>query len=212
MNPLIEFCQANLSHDIQKAIDIFQADNDVDVEIVDCLSRCDVCASTCYCLVDGQLVYAKNADKLIDKVYDYLNQDNLTKIDQIYQTVEDLAMTQEQILNITPSAAQQVKQLFNESGVPEYYLRISAHAGGCGCSGGGIQYGMVAEEAPSEYDTIIESEGVKLLVDQNDIDLLTGTMIDFAEATDELPGGFTIDNPNAANKSGGCCGGGNHKH
>lgn len=213
MNPLIEFCQANLSQGVQKAIDVFRQEPTVDVEVVDCLSQCDVCATTCYCLVDGQLIYAKNVDRLIDKVYRYLKQDHATKLDQIYQTLEELSMTQEQILVVTPAAAEQVKQLFADSGVPDYYLRISAQAGGCGCSGHAIQYGMVAEEGPGEYDTVIESEGVKLLVDKNDIELLTGTTIDFAEATDELPGGFTIDNPNAAQASGGgCCGGGGHHH
>jgi iron-sulfur cluster assembly protein len=44
-------------------------------------------------------------------------------------------------------------------------------------------------------DQLIEQHGIKILIDQDSILILKGTIIDYKESL--MGGGFTIDNPNA---------------
>ncbi|EAU55790.1 iron-sulfur cluster insertion protein ErpA [Mariprofundus ferrooxydans] len=96
---------------------------------------------------------------------------------------------------LTEAAAQKVHGLMeNESN--DLNLRVFVSGGGCS----GFQYGFTFEEEVKENDTVIDSNGVRLLVDQMSLDLLDGAEIDYQ--TSIQGESFVIRNPNAASTCG----------
>lgn len=74
-------------------------------------------------------------------------------------------------------------------------LRVFVEGGGCS----GMQYGM-SFDTPKPDDSVIESEGVRFLLDPNSGVYLEGSVVDF---DDGLQGkGFEIKNPNAQSSCG----------
>src|SRR5258705_7084944 len=64
-------------------------------------------------------------------------------------------------LVFTDSAANKVKQLIDEEGNTELKLRVFVTGGGCS----GFQYGFTFDEVKSDDDTVMEKNGVMLLID-----------------------------------------------
>ncbi|EHY92024.1 MULTISPECIES: HesB/IscA family protein [Staphylococcus] len=95
------------------------------------------------------------------------------------------------VINMTESAAYEVKDMLQQNDMPDGYLKVKVNGGGCT----GLTYGMSAEEEPGENDEIFEFHGLKVLVDKYDKPVLDGTTIDFKQSL--MGGGFQIDNPNA---------------
>jgi len=94
-------------------------------------------------------------------------------------------------LAFTDSAALKVFQLIEEEGNLSLNLRVFITGGGCS----GFQYGFTFEDTISADDTIVEKNGVKLLVDPMSFQYLAGATIDYK---DDLDGQrFVIRNPNA---------------
>lgn len=89
------------------------------------------------------------------------------------------------------SAAQKVKELIAEEGDDALMLRVFISGGGCS----GFQYGFTFDENVSDGDTVIEKEGVKLLVDPMSFQYLIGAEIDYTEGLEGAQ--FVIRNPNA---------------
>lgn len=104
----------------------------------------------------------------------------------------------EQEIRITPKAVNEVKKIREENNIPENFgLRVGVKGGGCS----GLKYSLGFDGEEKEGDTVIEQEGIKLLVDGKSLFYLSGTELDF---TDGLNGrGFVFNNPNAA-KTCGC--------
>ena len=77
-------------------------------------------------------------------------------------------------------------------------LRVSVEGGGCS----GFQYGLMIDEGEGDAttDAVIESNGVKLLVDPISARYLSGAEVDFVDNI--TGGGFTIKNPNAKSTCG----------
>jgi iron-sulfur cluster assembly protein len=94
-------------------------------------------------------------------------------------------------LSLTPVAASKVKGILAERNLPEHGLRVFVSGGGCS----GMQYGMAIEGSPREFDTVVEHDGVKIIVDPTSMMYLGGSVIDFVENL--MGGGFKIENPNA---------------
>lgn len=61
----------------------------------------------------------------------------------------------------TDSAANKVKDLIVEEGNPDLKLRVFVTGGGCS----GFQYGFTFDEETSDDDTVMQKNGVTLLVD-----------------------------------------------
>jgi iron-sulfur cluster assembly protein len=103
------------------------------------------------------------------------------------------------VLTLTPKASERLSERLAEH-PGEAYVRVAA-APACGC--GRIGYSMAIESAPSEADQVLDSGGVRFLVDADSLPFVDGGTIDY---NDELVGGgFTIESPNV---QGGCgCGG-----
>ena len=95
------------------------------------------------------------------------------------------------VLTVTAEAAAKIKELLVARNLEGYSLRVFVSGGGCS----GLQYGMTLEEKPDKYDTVVNAEGVNLLVDPTSLQYLMGANIDYVDSL--MGGGFRIDNPNA---------------
>ncbi len=99
-------------------------------------------------------------------------------------------------LLFTDAAALKVKSLIDEEGDQSLKLRVFISGGGCS----GFQYGFTFESNEGDGDTIIENQGVKLLVDPMSIQYLMGAEIDYSEGLEGAQ--FVIRNPNATTTCG----------
>lgn len=103
---------------------------------------------------------------------------------------------EEPTLTVTPAAVSIIKNLLAERDIPNHALRVFVSGGGCS----GMQYGMSFEEDAQNYDTVVETDGVRLLIDPTSLVYLQGATVDFVDSL--IGGGFRIDNPNAASSCG----------
>ncbi|RMH06162.1 MAG: iron-sulfur cluster insertion protein ErpA [Nitrospirae bacterium] len=100
------------------------------------------------------------------------------------------------MVTITPVAEEKIKELIKEEEDDVIGLRIYVKGGGCS----GYQYGMAFESKIDEDDTIIEKDGMKLIIDSQSAPMLQGAEVDYV---DSLQGsGFAIKNPNAKSTCG----------
>ncbi len=110
------------------------------------------------------------------------------------------------LLSVTEAASTKLREILEEEGTPEAFLRITLAPGGHG----GAQYILGLEEAADDGDTIIDAGAVKVLVDGDSATLMDGANIDYVEGFERS--GFVIDNPNMQSGcgcgGGGACGGG----
>jgi len=91
----------------------------------------------------------------------------------------------------TDSAAAKVAELLAEEDNPDLKLRVYITGGGCS----GFQYGFTFDDEMAEDDTLIEKNGVQVLIDAMSLQYLKGAEIDYK---DDLSGArFVIRNPNA---------------
>lgn len=104
--------------------------------------------------------------------------------------------TETPVLTVTPDATAKIRELLQQRNIPHHALRVFVAGGGCS----GLQYGMAFEEQPQEFDTVVETDGVRLIVDPTSIMYLGGSTIDFVDSL--MGGGFRIDNPNAVSTCG----------
>ena len=84
--------------------------------------------------------------------------------------------TQDPLL-FTDNAANKVKQLIEEEGNSELKLRVFVSGGGCS----GFQYGFTFDEVANEDDTVMNKNGVQLLIDPMSFQYLVGAEIDYTE-------------------------------
>lgn len=77
MRPIIEFCISNLANGAQKAREQLERDPNLDIIEYGCLSYCGKCARSLYALVNGEPVSADSPDELVDKIYQYMDENPL---------------------------------------------------------------------------------------------------------------------------------------
>lgn len=107
------------------------------------------------------------------------------------------AMTEvQEPLLFTDNAANKVKQLIEEEGNVELKLRVFVSGGGCS----GFQYGFTFDEVSNEDDTVLNKNGVQLLIDPMSLQYLAGAEIDYQEGLEGAQ--FVIKNPNATTTCG----------
>jgi iron-sulfur cluster insertion protein len=99
-------------------------------------------------------------------------------------------------LLFTDNAANKVKQLIEEEGNAELKLRVFVSGGGCS----GFQYGFTFDEVANEDDTVMNKNGVQLLIDPMSFQYLVGAEIDYTEGLEGSQ--FVIKNPNATTTCG----------
>jgi len=98
-------------------------------------------------------------------------------------------------ISITEKAAEKVKVAMEKQGKTDAGLRLYVSGGGCS----GFQYGL-AFDKKNDGDNVIESHGVKVLVDQESAKYLDGSEIDYEESV--MGEGFKVNNPNATETCG----------
>ena len=102
------------------------------------------------------------------------------------------------MITLTPTASQEVKRLIEKEQKPDLGLRVGIKGGGCS----GMTYVLSIDEVvPKQYDTVLEQDGIKILIDAKSHLYLDGTTIDYKNSL--MGGGFSFENP-LAKKSCGC--------
>jgi len=98
----------------------------------------------------------------------------------------------EKLIKLSESAGRKVASLMQRDGVANGALRVKIVGGGCA----GLEYKMDFEKnPPTPKDILIESAGVRVLVDVKSALYVSGSEIDFQDKM--IGGGFKIHNPNA---------------
>jgi iron-sulfur cluster assembly protein len=98
----------------------------------------------------------------------------------------------ERLVKLTENAARKVSTLLTKQGRPTGVLRVAVVGGGCS----GLQYKMDLQDAPASRDILVESGGVRVVVDPKSALYVTGSELDYVDALQD--GGFKVKNPNAA--------------
>lgn len=98
----------------------------------------------------------------------------------------------ERLIKVSNSAAEKVSSLLTKQGRPQGVLRVAVVGGGCS----GLQYKMDLQDAPAARDILVESSGIKVVVDPKSALYVTGSELDYVDALQG--GGFKVTNPNAA--------------
>lgn len=100
------------------------------------------------------------------------------------------------MVTLTEKAAVKVKEIIeNREDKERLALRLFVKAGGCS----GFSYGL-ALDYPTDEDTVVEADGVRILIDPMSAQYVKGSEIDYREAL--MGGGFAINNPNAVRTCG----------
>ena len=98
----------------------------------------------------------------------------------------------ERLIKVSSSAAHKVQSLLSKQGRPAGVLRVAVVGGGCS----GLQYKMDLQDQPANRDILVESAGIKVVIDPKSALYVTGSELDYVDAL--LDGGFKVKNPNAA--------------
>ena len=98
----------------------------------------------------------------------------------------------ERLIKVTSNAGRKVNSLLSRQGRPAGVLRVAVIGGGCS----GLQYKMDLQDAPASRDILVETGGIRVVVDPKSALYVTGSELDFVEALQD--GGFKVKNPNAA--------------
>ena len=102
------------------------------------------------------------------------------------------------MITITETAAKKIADLRLEEGKPEWGLRIRLVGGGCS----GMSYELGWEDTAAENDNVVESQGIKVFVDQHSVPHVAGSEIDFVDKQMLGQAGFAINNPNVKSSCG----------
>jgi len=95
------------------------------------------------------------------------------------------------MIELTDKGAEKVREFLAAQAEPVATagLRVGVRGGGCS----GFQY-MLAFDEQRDGDTVVESQGIRLLVDSDSAPYVRGATVDFVEGLQGA--GFKVDNPN----------------
>lgn len=101
-----------------------------------------------------------------------------------------------QTVTLTQPAANALRDVMTEKNLQGHALRLFISGGGCS----GYQYGLALDSNIRPEDLVIETDGIKLVVDEVSIKYLAGATVDYVEGLTNS--GFKIINPNAVSSCG----------
>ncbi len=104
--------------------------------------------------------------------------------------------TGDSFITLTSRAGEKLKEILAKQGRQDLALRVYVTPGGCS----GFSYGMTFAEEVEEGDAILDSDGVRIVVDPMSAMYVRGSEIDFVDAL--MGGGFALRNPNAVSTCG----------
>ena len=97
----------------------------------------------------------------------------------------------ERLVKVTDAASGKLRSLLDKQGRAHGALRVAVIGGGCS----GLQYKMDLVDGPANRDILVESAGVRVVVDPKSALFVSGSLVDFSD--DLQKGGFKVTNPNA---------------
>ncbi len=100
------------------------------------------------------------------------------------------------LISLTPRATDQLKEILAKQERQDLALRVYVTPGGCS----GFSYGMTFADAVEDGDSVVEQDGVRVVVDPMSAMYLKGSEVDFVDAL--MGGGFALRNPNAVSTCG----------
>jgi iron-sulfur cluster assembly protein len=101
-----------------------------------------------------------------------------------------------QVMSVTLAAAERVKALIDGRGKPTVGIRIGVRSKGCS----GLSYTLEFADKQEPLDEVIDTQGIKLLIDAKASLFLIGTEMDYEE--EKLKSGFVFKNPNEKGRCG----------
>ena len=106
-------------------------------------------------------------------------------------------MSEAAMVTLTENGALRAKEILERGAKQAAAVRVFVKSGGCS----GYTYGMAIDDRELEGDTIVESHGVRVVVDRMSLPYLRGATVDYVETM--LGGGFSVvSNPNASSSCG----------
>ena len=103
---------------------------------------------------------------------------------------EGVRQGNENLIRLTEPAGQKVRALISREQKGEF-LRIAITGGGCN----GLSYKLRFTAEPRKGDILVDTAGVRTLVDPKTALYLKGTVLDYSNRM--VGGGFKFSNPNA---------------
>jgi iron-sulfur cluster assembly protein len=103
---------------------------------------------------------------------------------------EGVRLGNENLVRLTEAAGVKVQALIQREKQGEY-LRIAITGGGCN----GLSYKMKFTGEPKKGDILVQTAGIRVLVDPKTALYLKGTVLDYSSRM--VAGGFKFSNPNA---------------
>jgi len=101
-----------------------------------------------------------------------------------------------QLMTVTPAAVERAKALIEGRGKTTAGIRIGVRTKGCS----GLSYTLEFADKQEPMDEVVETEGLKLLIDPKASLFLIGTEMDYEE--EKLKQGFVFKNPNEKGRCG----------
>jgi iron-sulfur cluster assembly protein len=99
-------------------------------------------------------------------------------------------------MTVTDAAAARVRELIERAEKPVTGVRVGVKNGGCA----GMSYTMDLAENVERGDEVVETKGVKVLIDPKAVLFLLGTQMDFT--VDKMASKFVFNNPNQTSACG----------
>jgi iron-sulfur cluster assembly accessory protein len=97
----------------------------------------------------------------------------------------------ERLVRATDNASRKLISLLEKQGRPNGALRVAVIGGGCS----GLQYKMDLVDGPANRDIVVQTVGVRVVVDPKSALFVSGSVLDYSD--DLQKGGFKVTNPNA---------------
>ena len=107
-----------------------------------------------------------------------------------------LIQTEAPVVSLTERATDKLREIITKQDRQGLALRVYVTPGGCS----GFSYGMTFADGTEDDDTIVDTKGVRVVVDPMSAMYIKGSEIDFVDAL--MGGGFALRNPNAVSSCG----------
>lgn len=100
------------------------------------------------------------------------------------------------VLSMTDVAMQRLREMLEDA--PKGTIGITLGLKNAGCAG--VSYVMDFTDKVSSFDEVIESQGIKLIIEPKSLMFLLGTRLDYK--TEKMRSGFVFENPNQTDACG----------
>ncbi len=101
------------------------------------------------------------------------------------------------MIQLTESAASELRRLMEERGLRGAAVRVGVHAGGCS----GLQYSLdLDDRETAAEDSVFSQGGLRVVCDPDALPLLDGLTVDHSDGL--VGGGFSFRNPKARRSCG----------